>query len=115
MLYHLAPYLEHYWGPFRLFRSHALLLAAGTLLAAFAVLLLLPNLWHLSPRDHGKAILGKDGMRSAGKPTGTGLWITLLVLPIVLLAVPLSVGSAQEGASGRRRVPGRGVLRVDGA
>lgn len=91
MLYHLAPYLESFWGPFRLLRSHALLLAAGTLLAAFAVVFLLPRLWRFSPHDHGKAILGKDGMVSAGKPTGTGLWVTLLVLPIVLLAMPLSV------------------------
>ena len=43
MLYFIAPYLEKCWGPFRLFRSHALLLAAGTMLAAFAVLLLVTN------------------------------------------------------------------------
>ncbi len=90
MLYFIAPYLEKYWGPFRLLRSHALLLAAGTLLAALVVLLLLPKLWRFSPHDHGKAILGKDGMTSAGKPTGTGLWVTLLVLPILLLVLPLS-------------------------
>ena len=91
MLYLLADYLEKFWGPFRLLRSHALLLAAGTMLAAFAVLLLLPKLWRFSPHDHGKAILGKDGMVSAGKPTGTGLWVTLLVLPIILLVMPFSV------------------------
>lgn len=91
MLYFIAPYLERFWGPFRLLRSHALLLSAGTFLAAFAVLLLLPRLWRFSPRDHGKAILGPDGMKSAGKPTGTGLWVSLIVLPIVLLVMPLSV------------------------
>lgn len=91
MLHLLAPYLEQCWGPFRLLRSHALLLAAGTLLAAFAVVTLLPRLWRWSPADHGKAILGKDGMVSAGKPTGAGLWVTLLVLPIVLLVMPLTV------------------------
>ena len=90
MLYLLADTLEKIWGPFRLLRSHALLLAAGTMLAAFVVLLLLPKLWRVSPHDHGKAILGKDGMTSAGKPTGTGLWVTLLVLPILLLVLPLS-------------------------
>ena len=87
MLYLLADTLEKSWGPFRLLRSHALLLAAGTLLAALVVLLLLPKLWRFSPHDHGKAILGKDGMTSAGKPTGTGLWVTLLVLPILLLVL----------------------------
>ncbi len=91
MLYLLSPYLEEFWGPFRLFRSHALLLAAGTMLAALAVLMLLPKLWRFSPHDHGKAILGKDGMQSAGKPTGTGLWVTMLLLPILLLVMPLSV------------------------
>ena len=90
MLYLLADTLEKFWGPFRLLRSHALLLAAGTMLAALAGLLLLPKLWRFSPHDHGKAILGKDGMTSAGKPTGTGLWVTLLVLPILLLVLPLS-------------------------
>ena len=91
MLYHLASFLETVWGPFRLLRSHVLLLAAGTLLAALVVVFLLPRLWRFSPHDHGKAILGKDGMTSAGKPTGTGLWVTLLLLPILLLVVPLSV------------------------
>ncbi len=90
MLYLIAPYLEKYWGPFRLLRSHALLLAAGTLLAAIAVVWLLPKLCKLSPHDHGKAILGADGMVSKGKPTGTGLWVTLLLLPIVLMVMPLS-------------------------
>ena len=91
MLYILADTLGKFWGPFRLLRSHALLLAAGTMLAALVVLLLLPKLWRFSPHDQGKAILGKDGMVSAGKPTGTGLWVTLLVLPILLLVMPLSV------------------------
>ena len=91
MLYNLSTYLEQWWGPFRLLRSHALLLAAGTVAAAFLVLIFLPKFWRFSPKDHGKAILGKDGMSSAGKPTGTGLWVTLLVLPIILLVMPLSV------------------------
>ena len=91
MLYFIAPYLEKYWGPFRLLRSHALLLAAGTLLAALAVVCLLPKLCRFSPHDHGKAILGNDGMVSKGKPTGTGLWVTLLILPIVLMVIPLSL------------------------
>ena len=93
MLYFIAPYLEKYWGPFRLLRSHALLLAAGTLLAALVVVFLLPKLCRFSPHDHGKAILGSDGMVSKGKPTGTGLWVTLLLLPIVLMVMPLSLPS----------------------
>ncbi len=91
MLYQLAGCLEQFWGPFRLLRSHALLLASGTMLAAFATVFLLPLLRSRCPRDHGKAILGKDGMKSAGKATGIGLWVTLLTLPVVLLVTPLNL------------------------
>ncbi len=91
MLYWLSYALESYWGPFRLLRSHAMLLALGTLMAAFCVWTLLPKLWHLLPHDHGKAILGKDGMTSAGKPTGGGFLVTFAVLPAILLALPLSI------------------------
>ena len=91
MLYHISSYLEMIWGPFRLLRSHATLLAIGTFLAAITVLVLLPKLWHKLPSDQGKAILGKDGMVSKGKPTGAGFFITLLILPVILLFVPLSI------------------------
>ena len=91
MLYWLSYALEDHFGPFRLLRSHALLLAFGTFLAAFLTWCMLPKLWHLMPHDHGKAILGKDGMVSAGKPTGAGVIITLLALPAIILAAPLSV------------------------
>jgi phospho-N-acetylmuramoyl-pentapeptide-transferase len=43
------------------------------------------------PHDHGKAILGKDGMKSAGKPTGAGLLVTLFALPVMILFAPLSL------------------------
>ena len=91
MLYWLSYALEGHFGPFRLFRSHALLLSFGTFLAAFLTWYMLPRLWHLMPHDHGKAILGKDGMVSAGKPTGAGSIVTLVALPAVILCVPLSV------------------------
>ncbi len=88
MLYDLAPYLTKFWGPFRLLQSQMMLLTLGTLLAALLVVFLLPKLWPLLPHDHGKAILGKDGMKSAGKPTGAGFYVTLLVLPVLLLVMP---------------------------
>ena len=91
MLYWLSYALEHGFGPFRLLRSHALLLSFGTFISAFLVWYLLPKLWHLMPHDHGKAILGKDGMVSAGKPTGAGVIVTLLALPAIVLCAPLSV------------------------
>ena len=91
MIYWLANYLTPYWGPFRLLQSHALLLAGGTFTAALLTWLLLPRLWQRLPRDHGKAIL-KDmgGMKSAGKPTGGGLVVTLVAFPVIVLFVPLA-------------------------
>ena len=91
MIYWLANYLTPHWGPFRLLRSHALLLAGGTFIAALLVWLLLPKLWRRLPHDHGKAIL-KDmgGMKSAGKPTGGGLIVTLVAFPVIVLFVPLA-------------------------
>ena len=89
MIYHLSQYLTEFWGPFRLLQSHALLLACGTVLAALLVAFLLPKLFDRLPHDHGKAILGKDGMKSKGKPTGGGFYVTLLALPVILLVMPL--------------------------
>ena len=91
MIYWLADVLSPYWGPFRLFRSHALLLAGGTIAAAALVWFFLPRMWQFLPRDHGKAIL-KDmgGMKSAGKPTGAGIVVTLLAFPAIVLFAPLA-------------------------
>ncbi len=91
MLYYLSRYLVQFWGPFRMLQSHALLLAGGTFTAAILAWLLLPRVWDRLPQDHGKAIL-KDmgGMKSKGKPTGTGLVVSLITLPVVLLFAPLA-------------------------
>lgn len=91
MLYYLSLYLEKLWGPFRLLGSHIVLLAGGTFIAALLAVLFLPRLWNKLPRDRGKAIC-KDvgGLGSAGKPTGAGIIVTLLALPVILLFMPLS-------------------------
>ena len=90
MIYHLSGFLQQYWGPFRLLQSHALLLAGGAFTAALLTWLLLPHLWLILPRDRGKALL-KDlgGMKSEGKPTGAGLWVSLIALPVILVFAPL--------------------------
>ena len=91
MLYYLAGLLTGYWGPFRLLQSHALLTAGGTFTAAIATWFLLPRLWRFLPRDHGKAILkDMDGMASQGKPTGAGVIVTLIALPVIILFAPLA-------------------------
>ncbi len=90
MLYYLSNVLMQVWGPFRLLQSHALLLAGGAFTAAFLTLLLLPRLWDRLPRDRGKALCGDlDGLKSAGKPTGAGFLVTLIILPVVFLFAPL--------------------------
>lgn len=91
MLYWLSQYLQPYFGPARLLSSRLLLLSGGTFLAALLIAVFLPRLWDLLPRDHGKSILGSDGMKSKGKPTGAGFVVTLLALPIIVLVAPLGV------------------------
>ncbi len=89
MFYYLSDLLTPWWGPFRLLESHLLLLSLGAFIAAVTSLVVLPRLWRRLPSDHGKAILGKDGMKSAGKPTGAGLVVTLVSLPVIFLFAPL--------------------------
>ena len=91
MLYYLSLYLTPYWGPFRLLQSHALLLAGGALTAALLTFMFLPRLWNRLPRDRGKALC-KDlgGMKSAGKPTGAGVLLSLIALPVIVLFTPLA-------------------------
>lgn len=91
MLYHLANTLMKSWGPFRLLQSHLLLIALGATAATVLTLVFLPKLWQDLPRDHGKAILGKEGMKSAGKPTGAGIDVTLIALPVLVLFAPLGL------------------------
>ncbi len=91
MLYWIAPYLTTLWGPFRLFSSHLMLVAAGTLTAGVIVWTFLPKLWHRLPTDKGKILAPDGGLLSIGKPTGAGLLIALLILPVLALFVPMGV------------------------
>jgi phospho-N-acetylmuramoyl-pentapeptide-transferase len=91
MIYHLSQFLQQYFGPARLLSSHILLLSGGTFMAALLSAVLLPRFWDRLPHDHGKAILGKEGMVSKGKPTGAGLLVTLVVLPVIILFVPMGI------------------------
>jgi phospho-N-acetylmuramoyl-pentapeptide-transferase len=94
MLYCLSQYLTGLWGPFRLLQSHLLLLAGGAFTAAALIAVFLPRLWDRLPRDRGKAICGADGMKSKGKPTGAGFYVTLLALPVAVVFVPLAFWDA---------------------
>jgi len=92
MLYWIESFydLRLLWGPFRLLGSHLMLLAAGTLAAGFVIWWLLPKYWdRFLPTDKGKMLAPDGGLKSVGKPTGAGMLLSVLVLPIVLLCVPL--------------------------
>lgn len=89
MLYWLGTLLSGYWGPFRLLSSHLMLLAVGTMLAALSVWFFLPRLWRRLPTDHGKTIAADGGKESKGKPTGGGIFIALILLPVIALFAPM--------------------------
>lgn len=91
MLYYLGEKLVSVWGPFRLLTSHLMLLAMGTMISGLVVWVLLPKLWDRLPRDGGKEHAADGGEESKGKPTGGGVLISLLVLPVIVLFVPMDL------------------------
>lgn len=88
MLYMIGKWFGEAWGPLRLLNSHLMLIAFGTMLAGLVVWSRLPRLWSRLPRDQGKKLAADGGGKAAGKPTGAGLWASLLILPVILLVVP---------------------------
>jgi phospho-N-acetylmuramoyl-pentapeptide-transferase len=91
MLYWLGFELAKLWGPFRLLNSHLMLLAVGTLVAGVLVWSRLPKIWRLLPGDRGKILAADGGMVSAGKPTGAGWLLALLILPVILCVTPMDL------------------------
>ncbi|MCL1921162.1 MAG: phospho-N-acetylmuramoyl-pentapeptide-transferase [Kiritimatiellaeota bacterium] len=91
MLYWFAPSLTEKWGPFRLLGSHLMLLAVGTLAAGFIIWRVFPFFWAYMPQDRGKKLAADGGLTSINKPTGTGMLMSLLVLPVIVLCVPLTL------------------------
>lgn len=97
MFYFLSEFLQPYWGPFRLLRSHVVMMGGGALLAALLVWFLLPRCAAWLPRDRGKAVRTAEGRTeavsggaaSAGKPTGAGFPMALLTLPALCLFFPI--------------------------
>ena len=97
MFYLLCDLLRSVWGPFRLLKSHLVMMGGGALLAALLVWWLLPRLARRLPVDRGKQIKTAEGTAasvagaaaSAGKPTGAGLAIAVVLLPVLLCFFPL--------------------------
>ena len=90
----LGDLLQPFFGPFRLLGSRVLLIGFGVTAAALLTWLLLPRLWKLLPRDHGRAD-AVAGQASIGKPVGAGLIFTLIYAIVCLLIVPFSARSLE--------------------
>ena len=92
--------LSSIWGPFRLTGSHLILICVGTFLGGGLVWYFLPKLWDILPLDRGKSH-APGGEASKGTPTGAGLWIAALLLPVLLFALPWRIAfSPQWGVVG---------------
>ena len=89
MLPFLAETLTKFFGPFRLLGSYLVLLGIGAGTAALAVWFLLPRLWRYLPRDRGKKWV-KQGEEAEGKPTGAGVVIVALLIPVLILVMPFA-------------------------
>ncbi|MBN2450845.1 MAG: phospho-N-acetylmuramoyl-pentapeptide-transferase [Lentisphaeria bacterium] len=89
MLPFLAPLLEGFWGPFRLFGSHLVLIGLGVTVSSLAVWWVLPRVWMRLPRDQGKPFV-KEGEEAKGKPTGAGIVLIAVLTPVLALVLPPS-------------------------
>lgn len=77
------------YGPFRLLGSRLLLTGLGVTLTAYLTWRLLPRLWHLLPRDHGRQN-AVGAMESVGKPVGAGIVFVILYLLVCLFVLPFN-------------------------
>jgi phospho-N-acetylmuramoyl-pentapeptide-transferase len=75
------------WGPLRLLDSFFFLSAVGFAVAAAATWILLPRLWHLLPRDRGRAF-AVNAELSVGKPVSAGVIFIAIFAVVSLLFVP---------------------------
>jgi phospho-N-acetylmuramoyl-pentapeptide-transferase len=89
MLPWLGDLLLPYYGPFRLLTSRLLLIGLGTTACTLLTWRLLPRLWRLLPRDHGRAhAVGAEA--AVGKPVGGGIIFTLIYVVVCILVIPFS-------------------------
>jgi len=88
MLTYIADLLTPFWGPARLLSSYVILATVGSLVSALATLFLLPKLWHVLPRDRGRAH-AINAADSVGKPVGVGVLMIAIFLATVALFSPV--------------------------
>jgi phospho-N-acetylmuramoyl-pentapeptide-transferase len=94
MLPWIGERLLSFYGPFRLLTSRAFLIGLGTAMGALLTWYLLPRLWRLLPRDHGRVDAVAAG-ESVGKPVGAGIIISSIYLFSCLLVLPFDARSLE--------------------
>jgi phospho-N-acetylmuramoyl-pentapeptide-transferase len=87
MLYLIGELLEGFFGPFRLFTSILVLIAAGTAASFLATFILLPRLFPALPRDRGRSH-AVQSQAALGKPTGAGVVFISVFAVVSVLVVP---------------------------
>ena len=89
MLYYLSSHLQELFSPFRLFRSHTVLIGVAVYAGFFLTAIILPKCFNFLPHDRGREF-AQGAEASKGKPTGAGVvFITIFILVCSLL-IPLS-------------------------
>jgi phospho-N-acetylmuramoyl-pentapeptide-transferase len=76
------------FGPLRLFSSYLFLAGIANGLSVVLTFLLLPRLWHLLPKDQGRAH-AVNAELSIGKPMGAGVIFVPIFAFVALLVAPL--------------------------
>ena len=90
MLPWLGYQLVQIYGPFRLLKSHLLLIGLGTFLAAGLTWYLLPKLWNRLPPDQGRQN-AVEANQSVGKPVGAGAIFVPVFVLVCLLVLPVDL------------------------
>ncbi|MBN1647927.1 MAG: phospho-N-acetylmuramoyl-pentapeptide-transferase [Spirochaetales bacterium] len=92
MLSILGKFLTQFFGPFRLFQSHSILIFIGVYTGFFIAITCLPRIFKYLPVDRGKEYAVETDAAS-GKPTGSGIFFIPLFALIAFFTVPFSLQS----------------------
>ncbi len=90
MLYYLASTLHHYFGPFRLLQSFAVLIILALYTGFFLCVFLLPKAYFFLPKDRGREF-SVNADAAMGKPTGAGVIFISIFVAITFLIAPLNL------------------------
>ncbi len=90
MLFYIATLLQQYFGPFRLFRSYAVLIILALYTGFLLCVRLLPKTYRFLPKDRGREF-SVSAEAAMGKPTGAGIVFISIFLLVSFLFAPLSL------------------------